>query len=277
MNQLCVVVQLPGPVRLFVTAWTAACQAYLSLTISRSLPKFVFIASVMPSSHLILWCPLLLLPSIFPSIRDLSNKSFVCIRWPKYWRASASASVLPGNIQGRSPLRLTGPIALLSKGLSGVFSSATVRRHQFLVFCLLYSPALTIVHDHWEDHSLDYTDLCRQSDVAAFQHSVWVCHRFPAKKQLSSDFMAAIAVCSDFGDQEEELCHYFHLFPFYLPCSNRSRCHDLSFLIFSLKLALIHIRTPLPTWASLPTHPTHPGPHRALSWAPCAIQQSPNS
>ena len=118
----------------------------------------MFIASVMPSSHLILWCPLLLLPSMFLSIRDVSNESFVCIRWPKYWRASASASVLPGNIQGPSPLRLTGPIALLSKGLSGVFSSATVRRHQFLVFCLLYSPALTIVHDHWEDHSLDYTD-----------------------------------------------------------------------------------------------------------------------
>ena len=60
-------------------------QASLSLTISQSLPKFKSIASVIPPSHLILWCLLLLLPSIFPSIRDFSNKSAFCIRWPKYW------------------------------------------------------------------------------------------------------------------------------------------------------------------------------------------------
>ena len=65
-----------------------------SLTISRSLPKLVFIASVMPSSHLILWCPLIL-PSIFPSIRDFSNESAVCIRWPKHW--SCSFSISPFN------------------------------------------------------------------------------------------------------------------------------------------------------------------------------------
>ena len=89
-----VVVQSPGPVRLFVTPWTAAHQASLSLSISWSLPKFMFIASVMPSSYLILWCPLLLLPSIFSSIRDFSNES-VCIRWPKYW--SFSCSINPFN------------------------------------------------------------------------------------------------------------------------------------------------------------------------------------
>ena len=75
--------------------WTAAHQASLSLTISRSLPKFMFIAQVMPSNHLILWCPLLLLPSTFPSIRDFSNESSVCIRWPKYW--SFSFNVSPSN------------------------------------------------------------------------------------------------------------------------------------------------------------------------------------
>ena len=84
-------------------------------------------------------------------------------------RIGASASVLPMNIQGWFPLRLTGLISLLSKGLSGVFSSTTVQRHQFfLAFCLLYSPALTIVCDHWEDHSLDCMDLCPQSNVSAF-------------------------------------------------------------------------------------------------------------
>ena len=78
---LAVVVQSPSHVRLFATPWTAACQASLPLTISQSLPKFMSIASVMPSSHLILWCPLLLLPSIFPSIRDFSNELAVHIRW----------------------------------------------------------------------------------------------------------------------------------------------------------------------------------------------------
>ena len=71
---------------------TETHQASLSLTISRSLPKFMSIASVMQSSHLILWCSLLLLPSIFPSIKDFSNESAVHIRWPKYWSFSFSIS-----------------------------------------------------------------------------------------------------------------------------------------------------------------------------------------
>ena len=78
-------------VRFFATPWTAAHQASLSLTISRSLPKFVSIASVMPSNHLIL-CRPLLLPSIFPSIGVFSNESALCIRWPKYWRFSLTIS-----------------------------------------------------------------------------------------------------------------------------------------------------------------------------------------
>ena len=92
--ELCTVVavQSPSHVWLFVTPETAAHQASLSLTVSWSLPKFMFTALVMPSSHLILWCPLLLLPSIFPSIRDFSSESSVCIRWPKYWSFSFSIS-----------------------------------------------------------------------------------------------------------------------------------------------------------------------------------------
>ena len=88
--------------------WAAAHQASLSLAISQSLPKFMSIASMMSSSHLILWCPVLL-PSIFPSIRVFSNESAVYIRWPKYW-SLASASVLPLSIQGWFPLGLTGLI-----------------------------------------------------------------------------------------------------------------------------------------------------------------------
>ena len=104
--------------------WTTALQASLSFTISQSLLKLISIKSVVPSTHLILCCPLPLLPSIFPRIRLFSNKSVLCIR---YWSFCFSRM----NIQGWFPLRLTGLISLLSKGLSGVFSSTTVQRHQF--------------------------------------------------------------------------------------------------------------------------------------------------
>ena len=84
----CLIVQFSPSlscVRLFVTPWTAACQASLSITSSQSLLKLMSIESVMPSNHLILCCPLLLPPSIFPSIRVFSNESVLCIKWSKYW------------------------------------------------------------------------------------------------------------------------------------------------------------------------------------------------
>ena len=115
---------------LFATPWTAACQASLSITNSQSLLKHMFIESVMPSNHLILCCPLLLLPSIFPSIRVFSKESTLPIRESKYW-ISASTSVLPMNIQDWFNLGLTGWISLPSKGLSRVFSNTTVQKHQF--------------------------------------------------------------------------------------------------------------------------------------------------
>ena len=88
-------VQSLSRVQLFETPWTAACQASLSITNSQSLFKLMSIKSVMPSNHLILCRPLLLLPSIFPSITDFSNESVFCIRWPKYWNFSFSIS--PSN------------------------------------------------------------------------------------------------------------------------------------------------------------------------------------
>ena len=88
-------VQLLSCVRLFVTPWTAARQASLSITSSQSFLKLMLIQSVMPSNHLILCHPLLLLPSIFPSIRVFSNESVLRIRWPKYWSFSFSTS--PSN------------------------------------------------------------------------------------------------------------------------------------------------------------------------------------
>ena len=90
-----VVVQSSSCVQLFATSWTEARQASLSFTISQSLLKLMSTESMMPSNHLILCCPLLLLPSIYPSIRVFSNESFLCIRWPKYW--SFSFSINPSN------------------------------------------------------------------------------------------------------------------------------------------------------------------------------------
>ena len=117
-------------VHLFATPWTSACQAYLSITNSQSLFKLMSFTSVMPSNHLILCCPLLLLPSIFPSIRVFSSESVLPIRWPKYW--SFSFSISPSSEDsGLISLGLTGLISLQSKGLKRAFSNTTIQKHQF--------------------------------------------------------------------------------------------------------------------------------------------------
>ena len=127
-------VQLLSHVWLFATPWTTAHQASLSITNSWSLPTLMSTELVMPSSHLILCRPLLLLPPIPPSIRVFSNESTLCKRWPKYWSFSFSSD-LPVNIQDWSPLGWMGWISLQSKGLSGVFSNNTVQKHQFFRLC----------------------------------------------------------------------------------------------------------------------------------------------
>ena len=112
-----------------------------------------------------------LMPSIFPSIRDFSNVLPVHIRLPKYW--SFSFSINPSSdYSGLSPLRLTGFISLLSGDFQESSPASQSKGINSLAFCLLYSPAFTTVCDHWEDHSLDYMDLCQQSNVSAFQHTV---------------------------------------------------------------------------------------------------------
>ena len=126
---MCYSVQFSSPLRLFGIPWTAACQASLSITNSQSLLKVMSIESVMPSRHLILCHPLLLLPSIFPSMRVSSNESVLHIRWSKYWSFSFRISHM--NIQDRFPLGLTGWISLQTRGLSRVFFNTTVQKHQF--------------------------------------------------------------------------------------------------------------------------------------------------
>ena len=117
-------------VRLFATPWTAACQAFLSITNCRSLLKLMSTESVMPSKHFILCCPLLLPPSIFPSIRVFSNVSVLHIRGPKYW--SFSFNITPSNeYSGLISFRMDWLVSLQSKGLSGVFSNTTVQKDKF--------------------------------------------------------------------------------------------------------------------------------------------------
>ena len=110
-----VVVQLQSHVWLFTAPWTAACQPSLSFTVSQRLLKFMSIELVMPSNHLVLNCPLLLLPSIFLSIQVFSSKPALRIRWPSYWSFSINPSK---GSQCWLSLGLTDLISLLSKGLS---------------------------------------------------------------------------------------------------------------------------------------------------------------
>ena len=131
--------------------WTAAHQASLPVTNSRSLLKLMSIESVMPSNRLIHCRPLLLLPPVFPSIRVFFNDLALC----QSIRASASASVLPTSIYCWFPLGLTGLISLQSKGLSRVFSNTTVQSITSLASSLLYSPTLTSIHDYWKNHIFD--------------------------------------------------------------------------------------------------------------------------
>ena len=123
-------VQLLSPVRLFATPRIAALQASLSITNSRSSLRLTSIESVMPSSHLILCRPLLLLPPIPHSITVFSNESTLRMRWPKYW--SFSFTIIPSKeIPGLISFRMDWLDLLQSKGLSRVFSNTTVQKHQF--------------------------------------------------------------------------------------------------------------------------------------------------
>ena len=147
-------VQPLSRVQLFTTLWIAARQVSLSITNSQSPPKPMSIESVMPFNHLILCLPLLLPPSVFPSIRVFPMSQLFASGGQSIG-VSASTSVFPMNTQDWSPLGWTGWISLQSKGLSRVFSNTTVKSINSSALSFLYSPTLTFIHDHWKSHSLD--------------------------------------------------------------------------------------------------------------------------
>ena len=130
---------------LFVTTWTAACQASLTITTSQSLLKLMSIKSVMSSNHLILCRPLLLLPSIFPRIRVFSKESVLRIRWPKYW--SFSFNISPFNeYSGMISFRMDWLDLLVVQGTQESSPTLQFKNINSLVLSFLYSPALTSIH-----------------------------------------------------------------------------------------------------------------------------------
>ena len=148
-------VQPLSRVRLFVTPWTAARQASLSITNSQSLPKLKSIESVMTSNHVILCRPLFLLPSIFLSIRVFSNESALHIRWPKYW--SFSFSISPSNEHaGLTSCRMDWLDLLAVQGtLKSLLPTPQFKSIHSSALNFLHSPTLTSIHDYWKNHSLD--------------------------------------------------------------------------------------------------------------------------
>ena len=146
--------------------WEADCRSSF-FTISQSLLKLMSIDSVIPSNHLLLCHPLLLLPSIFPSIRVFSNESALLIRWPKYW--SFSFNISPSNEHTElisfwmNWLDLLAVQGSLRSLLWHDSSKASLPGLSFP-----YSPTLTSTHDYWKNYSLDYMDLCGQGNISAF-------------------------------------------------------------------------------------------------------------
>ena len=193
----------------------------------------------MPSNHLVLCHPLFLLPSVFPSIRVSLNESALHIRWAKF-EVSASTSVLPVNIQEWFPLGWTGWISLLSKELSGVFSSTTTGKHQFFgaqpslwssshicTWLLENHVALTI-----------QTFVTKVMSLLLNMLSRFVIAFLPRSKYLLIS-MTVVTICGDFGAREDKVCHYFHCFP--------TICHEVMgpdamiflFWLLSFKPALL--------------------------------------
>ena len=136
-----------------VIPWTAVCQSSLSFTVFQSMLKFVFIESVMPSNQLILCCPLLLLPSIFPSSRVFSNELALCIRWPKYWSFSFNINP-PNESSGLTFFRIDWFDLLAVQGtLKSLLPHHTSKALK--LFSFLCGPTLTSIHDYWKNQSFD--------------------------------------------------------------------------------------------------------------------------
>ena len=183
----------------------------------------------MPSNRLILCCPLLLLPSVFPSIRVFSNESVLCIRWPKYWSFSFNIS-LSNEYSGLISFSINC-LDLLS--VQGILKSL-FQHHSSKASILWRSRFFTVQLSNPYMTTGKTIALTRQTFVGKVM-SLLFGYNFSSKEQASFYFMAAVTTCSDFGAPQNKVCHCFLCFPIYLPRSDRSGCHDLSFLSVELQ------------------------------------------
>ena len=223
-------VQSLSCVWLFATPWTVARQASLSITNSRSPSKLMSIELVMPSNHLILCCPLLLLPSIFPSIRVFSNESALHIRWPKYWSFSFNISPSnehPGLISFRMDwLDLLAVQGTLKSLLQHHSSKASILLHSAFFIVQLSHPYMTIGKTI---ASTRHTFVDKVMSLLFNILSRLVITFLLKSKRLLISWLT-VTICSDFGAPKNKVCHCFHCFPICLPWSDETRCHDLRFL-----------------------------------------------
>ena len=209
-------VQSLSHIRLFATPWTAAHQASLSITNFQGLLKLMSIKLVMPSNHLLLCHPLLLLPSIFPTIRVFSNESVLLIRWPNYWTFSLSIS--PSN-------KYSGPISFRIDWLDLFEIQGTLRsllqHHSSKASILQHSPFFIVQLSHPYMTTGKTIALTRWTFVGKVMSLLFnmlsrlVITLLPRSKCLN--FVAAVTICNDFGAQRNKVYHCFHCLPIYLP------------------------------------------------------------
>ena len=223
-------VQLLSRVQLFETPWIAAHQASLSITNCQSPPKPMSIELVMPSSHLILCRPLLLLPSIFPSIRAFSNESAVCIRWPKYWCFSFNIS--PCNEHQR-------PISFRMDWLDLLAFQGTLKsllQHHCSKASILQCSAFFIVQlSHPYMTTAKIIALTRWTFVGKVMSLIFnmlsslVITLLPRSKHLLMSWLQSPSAVT-LEPRKIKVSHCFHCFPIYLSKSDGTRCHHLNFL-----------------------------------------------
>ena len=223
-------VQLLSHLRLFVTPWTTALQASLSITNARTSPKFMSIESVIPFNYFILCCPLLHLPSIFPRSGSFPISQF----FPSGGQntgVSVAISILPMNTQDWSPLGWTGWISLQSKRPSTVFFNTIVQKHQFFgtqlslwcnshIHTWLLKKTITLIRWNFAGKVMSMIFNMLSRLVITF---------LPRSKCLLISWLKSPPAVI-LKQTNKKVCHCFHCFPIYLPWSDGTGCHDLSFL-----------------------------------------------
>ena len=215
--------------RLFATPWTAECQASLSITNSWSPLKLMSIKSVMPSNHLILCVPFSSCLQSFPASGSFPMSQLFAAGGRSIG-VSASASVLLMNIQDWSPLQWTGWIPLQSKGLSRVFSNTAAQNINSSVLSFLDNPTLTSMHDYWKTIALTrWAFVGKVMSLLFNMLSRSVITFLPRSKRLLISWLQSPSAVI-LEPPNIKVCHCFHCFPIYLPGSDRTRCHDVSFV-----------------------------------------------